>query len=497
MKSHSKNTWKKIILVTFIASAMAAYLGFLGSHYIFENVLGKDRHRDDIVKSVGKMVKGLRDHSGMSYDEIEKIYNDGKEGNPFRIEILKRSATALDEELEIGEYKNLESNEDVRKSVYILDDESVLILNLNPPPFDHHHEMMPPPPPPIGAMGNHEPPFVKMAHEMKFGKENHDHPRNKTPHNLLIIPVTLTFLIMFIVLLIVAYALYTITNNYSKSAKIVLNELKKGNLKARLPDDSYNEISDIRIEFNEMANEIEKLVNNLRETDQMRKNLLQELAHDLRTPIASMKSLLETNLYHDEKLTAESRKENLSLALKENEYFYHLVEDLLFLSGVNDFKYKGKFTNVDISELIQHEVDIFETNKLDIQVNCRIDQDIKLTGDAHLLQRLFKNAISNAVSHASHQVTIFCEQNKDNLVILISDDGSGLEEDDLLSFGKKRFTRKVGSYQDGRISIGLGAVIMNKICEIHEGKLEIKNIFDHQGVKKGATLRIELKIYSF
>jgi K+-sensing histidine kinase KdpD len=57
----------------------------------------------------------------------------------------------------------------------------------------------------------------------------------------------------------------------------------------------------------------------------------------------------------------------------------------------------------------------------------------------------------------------------------VTNDGASLTEEEIATFGKKRATRKLNDKTEGKISVGLGAVIMNKICEIHSGEMKIEN----------------------
>lgn len=255
----------------------------------------------------------------------------------------------------------------------------------------------------------------------------------------------------------------------SSQAEEVISRLKAGDLKARFSVSDVDESSQLMIRFNDMADQIEGLVSSLRETEKARMTMLQELAHDLRTPVASLKQFQEILLYKGHLLDEEKRKQTQLLAMKEIHYFERLVEDLLFLSGVNDPKYSASFQKVSLNELIDEEIEHFDLEK--IQIIKDIDPDLAVLGDPHLLKRLFRNAISNAMRFASQTVTIGLKRDQDNIVISVSDDGPGMKESDLKQFGEKKYSRQV----DSNISIGLGSVIMKKITSLHDGSLSAQN----------------------
>jgi methyl-accepting chemotaxis protein len=95
----------------------------------------------------------------------------------------------------------------------------------------------------------------------------------------------------------------------STEARKVLGKLEAGDLKARFEIKRFDEFGNLILDFNRMAEEVERLVMRLRETELSRSNLLQELGHDLRTPLTSLTTAFETlSEYHDQ-LTTDDRGE--------------------------------------------------------------------------------------------------------------------------------------------------------------------------------------------
>lgn len=258
----------------------------------------------------------------------------------------------------------------------------------------------------------------------------------------------------------------------SREAEQVISKLKSGDLKARFKIGQVDESSLLMRKFNEMADQIEGLVTNLRTTEKARMVLLQELAHDLRTPVASLKNLQEMLLEKGHLLDEEKRRHAQQLAIKEVQYFERLVEDLLFLSGVNDPRYSSHLKNFDISPLVEEISDGFENDK--IRITCHTDAENIVKGDEHLLRRLVKNALSNASRYAKNQIEINICRVEDQIVVKVHDDGPGIPEKELASFGLKKFSRHMEDIKDN-ISIGLGSVIMKKIMDLHDGEMLVQN----------------------
>jgi signal transduction histidine kinase len=265
-------------------------------------------------------------------------------------------------------------------------------------------------------------------------------------------------------------------------ADSVIAELQKGNLKARFPIKKMDEIGRAMSRFNRMAEEIERLVEQLQSTERARVTLLQELTHDLRTPVASLKSILETiSAPNASALKPEVRAELMEISLKEIDYFERLLEDLLVLAQVSEPRYQTDRSLLSLNDLLDEEAEGVAAQNSSGERRVRLEKNlpetpIEIHGDPHLLKRLFRNALKNAFSFAKNEVRVSLEKKDAGTVeIRIEDDGSGLSEDALKAFGTRRVTRVLDTSLKGRISVGLGSVIMKTVTHLHRGTLSAEN----------------------
>ncbi|HLE09634.1 MAG: hypothetical protein A2504_07075 [Bdellovibrionales bacterium RIFOXYD12_FULL_39_22] len=292
-------------------------------------------------------------------------------------------------------------------------------------------------------------------------------------------------------------AIYYSVNKNVKQADLVISELQKGNLKARFQVTRKDEFGQAMLRFNHMADEIEKLVEHLKSVERARTKLLQELAHDLRTPITSLKNLLETLSLKGDRLDQSVKTELITLSLREVEYFERLVEDLLFLAKVEGPKYQQNSSAVLIGEVLQEEIDqVFLRHKhqgSNIKIiSNMMDMESEILADDYLLHRLFRNALENAHSFAVSEVQVSCVKDNGNgaVIITIDDDGPGFSLESLKAFGERRFSRQLQKDKNGRLSVGLGSVVMKTICNAYDAKLKVSNRIDSSGKIVGAHLEI-------
>ncbi|MDR3606786.1 MAG: ATP-binding protein [Oligoflexia bacterium] len=308
-------------------------------------------------------------------------------------------------------------------------------------------------------------------------------------------------LLILSVLLGIGFALFLLFRSMTEKMALadnVIAELQSGNLKARFPIHRMDELGQAMLRFNKMADEIERLVDRLHSVEHSRVSLLQDLAHDLRTPIASLKNLLATIGKKTQEADQKIREELLFLSRKEVEYFERLVEDLLMLAQMSEPSYHGDRKLVSLAQILDEESEsVFSRRNVDgktveLKNDLRSDR-FEITGDAHLMRRLFRNALDNALSFAKSKVTIeFLAPSSEEITVLIQDDGPGFSADALKGFGERRVSRAVERSNDGRLSVGLGSVIMRTVAEIHRGKLTAKNRTTPSGEVLGAEIRISI-----
>ena len=270
----------------------------------------------------------------------------------------------------------------------------------------------------------------------------------------------------------------------SEQAKDVMQSLKAGNLKSRFQNTRKDEIGEIMTSFNIMADEIEHLVQHLTDIQNTRTKVLQELAHDLRTPIASMKSMLEGLYDKDSKLSTEQKQEFLKLSLYEIDYFTKLIDDLLWLARINETQYQNFAKLCDIKQILEDEISIAKTKNKNLNFVFHSNSDkIEMTADPHQMTRMFRNILENAAQFAKSKVMIELKVDQNKFHLLICDDGSGFDQDSLQNFGDKKLSRSLAQNSGLRASVGLGNLIIKSVADMHRLQLKVSNSISTNGAQ--------------
>lgn len=316
---------------------------------------------------------------------------------------------------------------------------------------------------------------------------------NRPPHmgNLILTQAILTSLMIVIALGLSVVALFLYMRKKSLEARSVLQRLEQGDLKARFEIHRLDEFGGLMLDFNRMAEEIEKLVGRIHATERTRKQLLQEMGHDLRTPLTSLKTSFETLQIHHDKLSPEKRSELFDVLIREIDYFKDLIEQLMTIASLDEPHFKASTESIEVTNLVTQEVHHRKSAGPHIEWLLESSTDKTILGDSHLIQRLLRNGLDNAQRYANSKVSVKVSDEKGLIKIEVCDDGSGLDEASIKGFGERREFRGRKITKNGHFSLGLGSVIMKAIAELHNGQIKIENI-QTNGHIEGAKLTITL-----
>jgi signal transduction histidine kinase len=287
-------------------------------------------------------------------------------------------------------------------------------------------------------------------------------------------------------------ALGFITRNMRKIIFVIRN-FKNGNLDQRIKLKGKGELSEFADSFNEMADTIVRNIEDMKTMDNLRRELVANVSHDLRTPLAAVQGYIETILLKSESLSEEDRKKYMHTILSSTERLKKLVEELFELSKLEARETKPKPEAFSIAELVQDVQQknqiIAESKKIDLKLNFPYDLPL-VYADIGMMEKVLQNLIDNAIKFtpAGGSVTIRLQNFGNKIITFVKDSGSGIRKDDL----KYIFDRyhKADNKSSSNEGLGLGLAIVKKILEIHNIKI---NVESKEG--EGTTFSFEIDVY--
>jgi signal transduction histidine kinase len=269
-----------------------------------------------------------------------------------------------------------------------------------------------------------------------------------------------------------------------------IRQFQSGNFSARIPVKNKDELDNIGLVFNEMASTIEKNIRELKETDEFRVELISNVSHDLRTPVASIQGFAETLILKHDKIDSTEQLKYLEIIYASCERLKKLVSELFELSKLQTNQIKLNREPFSIAELISDIANKYRilTQKKGISINAFIPKDIPMVNaDILLIDRVLQNLIDNAIKFCREGDYINIEIKPElpgKVLISIADSGEGIHQDELPFIFERYYKGK--KYSD---STGLGLAIVKKIIDLHQTDIHVISL---QG--KGTSFFFQLPV---
>ena len=243
-----------------------------------------------------------------------------------------------------------------------------------------------------------------------------------------------------------------------------------------------DEIDALSDAFVDMSSRIREQIEQLQENDRLRRELVSNISHDLRTPLAAMQGYLETLIIKSDSMSREERDRYLKIARKHTLRLGTLIGDLFELSKLDSASVTPNLETFSLPELVQdiaHEFQI-ESEQKDIQLSIDMQSESAFTiGDIGLIQRVLENLVRNAVrfTPAGGEVTISIAQRPDTLAVAVSDNGPGIPDKDIPRIFD-RFYRALDGEEARSDSSGLGLAIVKRILDLHNSRITVVSKID-------------------
>lgn len=270
-----------------------------------------------------------------------------------------------------------------------------------------------------------------------------------------------------------------------KALTSAAKQLGRGDFSQRVHVQDRGELGELANTFNSMAGDLER-------AEQLRHNMVADVAHELRTPLSNIKGYLEAigdGVIKPDPETVRSLDEEAALLSR-------LVDDLqeLSLAEAGELKLVCKAQN--IGELIKQTVDGLQAQTMAKGLSVSIDLRDKLplvNIDSHRISQVLRNLLENAAAHGAKgdTVTVTARQQDDYLEVDVTDTGEGIPAEDLPNIFE-RFYRVDKSRARATGGTGLGLTIAKRLVEAHGGKIEVQS-----EVGKGSRFSFTLPVADY
>ncbi|MDH5354205.1 MAG: HAMP domain-containing histidine kinase [Gammaproteobacteria bacterium] len=232
-----------------------------------------------------------------------------------------------------------------------------------------------------------------------------------------------------------------------------------------------DEISQLSHSFDAMAKRIDEQVSQLQVQDNLRREMVANISHDLRTPLAAIHGYIERLKTRFDEMSAEERKEFLDISFRNSARLNHLIEALFELSKLEAREAEPVIESFSISELVQDVIQKFQleaaSRKLSLAYRGE-DQLPLVSGDIAMIDRALSNLMDNAISctDAGGTVEIILQLEEDSIQVRVRDTGKGIDQEHLATLFQ-RFYQADSRRRNSSRHAGLGLTITHRILELH------------------------------
>ena len=233
--------------------------------------------------------------------------------------------------------------------------------------------------------------------------------------------------------------------------------------------------------INDMADRVAESIHTLRTTDRIRRELVANVGHDLRTPLAGIRLHIEEAVRFEGEGRAEDARTSLKTAQRQIDFVSRLIEDLFELSRLEGDQSLLRLEPVPPAELISELIGMYQStaHAANVRLEPALEEGLPIVrADGNRLIRLMGNLVSNAIRHSAEEgrVLVSASVDGDSLKMAVKDNGPGMAPEE-----QERLFDRYYRGDDARTRAashkrtGLGLAIAKAVAEAHGGRLEVKS----------------------
>jgi signal transduction histidine kinase len=327
-----------------------------------------------------------------------------------------------------------------------------------------------------------------------LGGEEYDSAAEMIRQSYIVRISTIALIVTLLFTCIVGLVLFAFLTKRFRRMTAVVREFAKGNLTQRISATSNDEIGALSAAFNHMADTIVTNIEEMKKTDNLRRELIANVSHDLRTPLALIHGYLETILMKDDAMMPQQRRQYLETIFANTKMLSNLVGELFELSKLDAKQTQPKPEPFSIGELVQDVVMKFQpqAEQRKVRLRTQFPHDLPFVyADIGMIERALSNLIDNALRYTEDigVVTIELCRHNGSVLVKVSDTGYGIPSEDL-PYLFERFYRVEKSRLRTSGGTGLGLAITKKMIEAHNSTITVESM-----PNVGTTFVFSLPIY--
>ena len=254
-----------------------------------------------------------------------------------------------------------------------------------------------------------------------------------------------------------------------------LIDVKNGNGNRRILSATNELVAPIAYEINEIVVSYENRLSIVRQTEETNRQLMTSLSHDVRTPLTTLIGYLDAA--HKGLVTGKDRDDYIETARRKAHDLKEYIDVLFDWFKLNSDEFALEIQSVEAAELTRNIlidwIPIFEDKQVDYDIDIP-EQPIRVRLDMDSYMRIINNLIQNVIAHShADKVEISLSKKKNNMRLLLADNGVGIEKEDLKHIFERLYKCDKGRSEKGS---GLGLSIVHQLVEKMGGNITVESL---------------------
>ncbi len=279
--------------------------------------------------------------------------------------------------------------------------------------------------------------------------------------------IIVTFIVVILSIVIAYFISKTLSKPITKLTKSAKG-LSNGNYNV-----DFNVDSDI-LEIKELGESLDYAKDVMKKTDELKRDLLSNVSHDLKTPLTMIKAYAE--MERDFESDKEKRENNMNIVIEEVDRLNGLVNDILNLSKLESNMEELNLEEFDLTKLINtilNRFKIFSYTK-SYEFNFNYKEELIIKADKQKLEQVIYNLIGNAINYTGSDKKVFINviPDKKYVRVEIRDTGKGIKDEDINKVWDKYY-KSEKKYKRNTVGTGIGLSIVKNIFILHGYKYGI------------------------
>ncbi len=286
-----------------------------------------------------------------------------------------------------------------------------------------------------------------------------------------------------------AIALTRVVERKLERLNALSHDIREGDLTRRIPTDGTGD------EFDSLAGNLNAMLDRIGELLEASRQVTNDIAHDLRTPLTRIQTRLEALRASDR---GEELDQEVEQILEDSDAMLRVFDSLLKISGIESGSAAWAFEAVSLSQIVEDVVELYEPLAVekDVRLQHSVEPALEVTGDRHLLFQAVANILENAIKYTPQhgRVQVDLSPGDAGVRLLVEDSGPGIPE----VLREKVFERfyRLESHR-GSPGNGLGLSLVRAIVDLHGGEIRLdsgeEGLSFSVEIPQGAAGRPELR----